>query len=122
MSSREEAESNDGSSEHCEKTEHSLLVSSKHDAAIPPAYQPVNPYFHNPLNAPPMSGVKYYNIYIDGPRSLKTDDQVFIQYVKDKNATGRSDWYRVTNVTQDNGDGVIVARVQQVLGTSTRPK
>jgi pimeloyl-ACP methyl ester carboxylesterase len=87
-----------------------------YDYLIPPAYQPVNPYFHNTLNAPPVSGVKYYNIYIDGPQSLKTDYQVFIQYVKDKNATGSFDWYRVTNVTQDNGDGVILARSAASFG------
>ena len=87
-----------------------------YDCLIPPAYQPVDPYFHNTLNAPPASGVKYYNIYIDGPQSLKTDDQVYIQYVKDKNATTSFDWYRVTNVTQGNGDGVILARSAASFG------
>jgi hypothetical protein len=87
-----------------------------YDCLIPPAYQPVNPYFHNPYNAPPVSGVKYYNIYIDGPQSLKTDDQVFIQYVKDKNTTRSFDWYKVTNVTQDNGDGVILAKSAASFG------
>jgi len=87
-----------------------------YDCLIPPAYQPVDPYFHNPLNAPPASGVKYYNIYVDGPQSLKTDDQVHIKYVKDKNATGSFDWYKVTNVTQGNGDGVILAKSAASFG------
>ncbi|HYA61303.1 MAG TPA: alpha/beta fold hydrolase [Candidatus Acidoferrum sp.] len=87
-----------------------------YDCLIPPAYQPVDPYFHNPLNAPPASGVKYYNIYIDGPQSLKTDDQVYIQYVKEKNATGSFDWYKVTNVTQGNGDGMILAKSAASFG------
>jgi hypothetical protein len=87
-----------------------------YNCLIPPAYQPVNPYFHNTLNAPPVSGVKYYNIYVDGRQSLKTDFQVVIQYVKDKNATGSFDWYKVTNVTQDNGDGVILARSAASFG------
>jgi len=87
-----------------------------YNCLIPPAYQPVNPYFHNPFNAPPASGVKYYNIYIDGPQSLKTDDQVYIQYVKDKNATSSFDWYKVTNVTQGNGDGLILARSAASFG------
>jgi len=87
-----------------------------YNCLIPPAYQPVNPYFHNPFNAPPASGVKYYNIYIDGPQSLKTDDQVYIQNVKDKNATSSFDWYKVTNVTQSNGDGLILARSAASFG------
>ena len=87
-----------------------------YDCLIPSAYQPINPYFQNTLNAPPVSGVKYYNIYIDGPQSLKTDDQVYIQYVKDKNATRSFDWYKVTNVTQDNGDGVILAKSAASFG------
>ena len=87
-----------------------------YNCLVPPAYQPVDPYFHNTLNAPPTSGVKYYNIYIDGPQSLKTDDQVFIQYVKNKNATGSFDWYKVTKVTQGNGDGLILARSAASFG------
>ena len=87
-----------------------------YDCLIPPAYQPVDPYFHNTFNAPPASGVKYYNIYIDGPQSLQTDDQVYIQNVKDKNATSSFDWYKVTNVTQGNGDGVILARSAASFG------
>jgi pimeloyl-ACP methyl ester carboxylesterase len=87
-----------------------------YNCLIPPAYQPVDPYFHNTLNAPPASGVKYYNIYVDGPQSVKTDDQVYIQHVKEKNATGSFDWYRVTNVTQGNGDGMILARSAASFG------
>ena len=87
-----------------------------YDCLIPPAYQPVDPYFHSTLNAPPASGIKYYNIYVDGPQSLKTDDQVYIQYVKTKNATSSFDWYRVTKVTQGNGDGVILARSAASFG------
>ena len=87
-----------------------------YNCLVPPAYQPVNPYFQNTLNAPPASGVRYYNIYVDGPQSLKTDDQVFIQYVKHKNATSSFDWYEVTKVTQSNGDGMIVARSAASFG------
>jgi pimeloyl-ACP methyl ester carboxylesterase len=87
-----------------------------YNCLVPPTYQPVNPYFQNPLTAPPASGVKYYNIYIDGPQSLKTDDQVFIQYVKNKNATGTFDWYKVTKVTQGNGDGMMLAKSAASFG------
>ncbi|HXY87754.1 MAG TPA: alpha/beta fold hydrolase [Candidatus Acidoferrales bacterium] len=87
-----------------------------YDCLVPPMYQPVDPYFHNTLNAPPASGVKYYNIYIDGPQSLQTDDQVYIKYVKDKNATGSFDWYKVTNITQGNGDGMILAKSAASFG------
>jgi len=36
--------------------------------------------------------------------------------VKDKNATSSFDWYKVTNVTQSNGDGVILARSAASFG------
>ena len=115
VSSREEAEQMMAVPNTAQPSVLYWLVPS-YDCLIPPAYQPVNPYFHNPYNAPPVSGVKYYNIYIDGPQSLKTDSQVYIQHVKDKNATGSFDWYKVTNVTQDNGDGVILARSAASFG------
>jgi len=87
-----------------------------YNCLVPPKDQPMSPFFNNTLNAPPASGVKYYNIYIDGEQSYKTDDQVYIQYVKEKNATSTFDWYRVTNVTQGDGDGIILARSAASFG------
>ena len=81
-----------------------------YNCLIPPGYQPVNPYFHNTLNAPPASGVKYYNIYINGQQGLKTDYQVSVRYVKDKN------WYTITHITQESGDGRVLARSAASFG------
>ena len=81
-----------------------------YNCLIPPGYQPVNPYFNNTLNAPPASGVKYYNIYVDGQQSLKTDYQISVRYVKDKN------WYAITHITQENGDGVQLAKSEASFG------
>jgi hypothetical protein len=81
-----------------------------YNCLIPPGYQPVNPYFNNTLIAPPVNGVKYYNIYVDGQQSLKTDSQVSVRYVKDKN------WYAITHITQENGDGVQLARSEASFG------
>ena len=75
-----------------------------YDCLITPDYLPVNPYFNNTYYAPPASGVKYYNIFVDGEQVIPTDEKVTITYVKDRH------WYNMTNITQGRGDVLVLAK------------
>jgi pimeloyl-ACP methyl ester carboxylesterase len=81
-----------------------------YDCLVTPDYLPINPYFTNTYNAPPVSGVKYYSIYVDGVPALKTDEKVTINYVKDQN------WYNITHITQGYGDGEVLAKSAASFG------
>jgi hypothetical protein len=75
-----------------------------YDCLITSDYLPVSPYFNNTYTAPPASGVKYYNIYVDGEQALPTDEKMTINYVEDRH------WYNMTNITQGKGDVLCLAK------------
>jgi pimeloyl-ACP methyl ester carboxylesterase len=81
-----------------------------YDCLITPDYLPVNPYFNNTYYAPPASGVKYYNIFVDGEQALPTDEKVTINYVKERQ------WYNMTNITQGKGDVLVLAKSAASFG------